>query len=396
MYLTTTALLFSACGSGSSESITFDTKEKLGKSLYFDTNLSLNRQTACATCHDPDHGFIDARFLAEDADQSIFVNGALSVGDDGAALGGRNAPTAAYAMFSPSFHFDVNNSQYIGGQFHDGRAATLKDQAMGPPLDQAEMMMPSRDAVIDRIKENPDYVIAFETHYGVGIFDDINASYEAMGEAIGKFEKTEEFAPFDSKYDRFLTCKETKRTSVCLSEGNWTIPEELGMSLFFSEANTNCINCHMLQSLEGLKNETFSNYEYHNIGTPKNFDILAIKGLDENTTEHGILSQSTINDSALDGAIKVPTLRNIAITGPYMHNGVFKELRTVLEFYDHMGDGDRPLNPETNAPWRQTDVNTTINHEDLAMPELTDDKLDALEAFLKTLTDKRYEHLLEP
>ncbi len=378
----TAGLLFVACGSDS-ESIKFDSKEKLGKSLFFDTNLSLGRNTACSTCHDPEHGFVDARFKNEGDNNPVF--GALSVGDDGVSLGGRNAPTAAYAQFSPEFHYDANNSKYVGGQFHDGRASSLKFQAMGPPLDGAEMMMPDKASVVDRIKENPDYVKAFEKLYTATIFDDVNASYEAMGEVIAKFEKTEEFAPFDSKYDRFLK-----------GDYNLTIDEELGMGLFFSEANTNCATCHQLKTLPESKGETFSNYEYHNIGTPKNLQALFVRNGNTLNIDHGIVSQADINDTALDGAIKVPTLRNIAITGPYMSNGVFKELRTVLEFYDHMGAGDRPNNPETSQPWGAPDVNETINWTDLRnTKELTDRKIDALEAFLKTLTDKRYEHLLE-
>ena len=394
---TALALLLTACGGGNgAESIKFDTKEKLGESLFFDKNLSLTRNTSCATCHDPDNGFADARFRADGVDQSIFIHGALSVGDDGSALGGRNAPTAAYAMFSPKF----NTTEIKGGQFHDGRAATLKDQAMGPPLDGAEMMMPDKTSVVERILKNPDYVVAFKRLYGETIFDDINATYAAMGEAIGKFEKTDLFAPFDSKYDRYVACKEEGgRTSKCLEDGNWSIDEQLGMDLFFSEANTNCATCHMLQSQSEVANETFSNYEYHNIGTPKNLLAIQAKadlGLGEvNATEHGVYGAYPDINASKDGAIKVPTLRNVAITGPYMHNGVFQELRTVLEFYDHMGSGDRPNNPETGEPWGEPDVNETINRKDLAMPELTDRKIEALEAFLKTLTDKRYEHLLE-
>lgn len=396
---TAASLLLTACGggggSGSGNTIVFDTKEKLGESLFFDKNLSLDRKTSCATCHNPDHGFIDARYTIEGADQAIFIHGALSVGDDGEALGGRNTPTAAYAMFSPGF----DPKAVKGGQFHDGRAATLKHQAMGPPLDSTEMMMPDKEAVIERIMENSDYTEAFKALYGDDIFDDLNASYEAMGEAIARFEKTDLFAPFDSKYDRYLQCKEYGgRTSECLQEGNWTADEQLGMDLFFSEANTNCATCHQLKSQSEVAGETFTNYEYHNIGTPKNNEAIEaryILGLgDLNATEHGVYGAYPEVGEAKNGAVKVPTLRNIAVTAPYMHNGVFKELRTVLAFYDHMGSGERPLNPETGEPWGEADVNATINREDLAMPALNDRKLEALEAFLRTLTDRRYEHLI--
>ena len=373
--------------------IRLNTKEKLGEALFFDANLSLTRNTSCATCHNPEHGFVDARFSEDGVDQNLFIHGAFSVGDDGSALGGRNAPTAAYAMFSPEFSKGTDGN-YTGGQFHDGRAATLKVQAGGPPLDGAEMQMVDKNAVVDRIKENEEYVEAFEKQYGSDIFDDVNASYEAMAESIAKFEKTDEFAPFDSKYDRYLQGKYT-----------FTDKEELGYSLFFSNANTNCATCHTLNSdSEATSKELFTNYKYENIGTPRNnvaMNARAALGFqDVNATFRGLggtVESSDANFAQHLGKTKVPTLRNIAVTAPYMNNGVFKKLRTVLEFYDHMGAGERPNNLETNAPWGENDNNATVNRKLLqSTKELTDSKIVALEAFLRTLTDEKYEALLEP
>ena len=392
--LVITATLFTGCGGGGStekESIAFDTKEKLGKSLFFDQNLSLTRQTSCATCHDPEHAFIDARFSQSGVDQSVFVNGAFSVGDDDSSLGGRNTPTASYAQFNPTFGKNAKGT-YVGGQFHDGRAATLKGQAMGPPLDGAEMMMPNKQSVIERIEENPDYIAAFKSLYGETIFDDINASYEAMGEAIAKFEKTKEFAPFDSKYDRFLK-----------GEYTFTKEESLGYALFFSNNNTNCATCHTLNSKsEATTQEMFTNFEYENIGTPRNsvaMDARAALGLqDANATYDGLggaVKESDPEWKTHLGKTKVPTLRNVAVTGPYMNNGVFAKLRTVLEFYDHMAGLGHHINPETGEAWKNNDHNATINHEVLKSTKaLSDTKIIGLEAFLRTLTDKRYEHLL--
>ena len=78
-----------------------------------------------------------------------------------------------------------------------------------------------------------------------------------------------------------------------------------------------------------------------------------------------------------------------------MHNGVFRDLRTVIEFYDQYNNPDRFNNPETGAPWREAEIEETINQEDLQAKKLSDRKIEALVAFLKTLTDKRYEHLLK-
>lgn len=403
LFLLITVFIIGGCGEGANNGPAAETltKAQLGEQLFFDTNLSLTRNTACATCHDPDHGFIDARFREEGADQALFIDGAFSVGDDGVSLGGRNAPTAAYAQFSPVFGQN-SDGEYVGGQFHNGRAATLKIQAMGPPLDNAEMMMPDKMEIVARLQENAFYVAAFTNLYGESVFDDVNTTYEEMAEAIAAFEQTELFAPFDSKYDRFLICREAGgSTNTCLSEGNWTTEEELGYSLFFSEANTNCAQCHAINSVsEADSHELFTNYKFENIGTPRNssaMDARAALGLQEaNATFLGL--GGTVSNPLHLGKTKVPTLRNIAVTGPYMNNGVFKELRTVLEFYDHMaGNGDHPVNPETGNVWGDNDHNATINHallQDTA--PLTDAKIRALEAFLRTLTDQRYEHLLEP
>ncbi len=383
-FLTVSILALGGCGGagGSSEQKVFQSKEELGEALFFDTNLSLNRSMACATCHNPDTAFADARF--EDPSHGNPVEGALSLGDDGLSLGGRNAPTVTYAMFVPTFTLQEDGT-YIGGQFHDGRASDLKAQAKGPFLDSAEMMMPDAASVIERVKENPDYVEAI-TEFYEDVLDDANASYDAVAEAIGKFEKIEAvFATFDSKYDRFLSGEYT------MSE-----QEELGYSLFFSNNNTNCATCHSLNSeSEARERELFTNFEYENIGTPPNRANFEAKGMDY---EPDLLlgGRDDINDSEMYGKTRVPTLRNVAVTGPYMSNGVFKNLRTVLEFYDHMaGMGDHPLNPETGKAWDDPDVNATVNYEVLqATKALSDAKIDAIVAFLKLLTDARYEHLI--
>jgi len=388
-----TLILLSGCSSDSDATSTQLTKEQLGEKLFNDKSISLTRNTSCSTCHNPEHGFVDARFLEEQADQNVFVHGAFSVGDDGSSLGGRNTPTAAYAQFNPVFEKQEDGS-YKGGQFHDGRAQSLKLQAMGPPLDGAEMQMVDKNAVIDRIKENAEYVSAFKNLYEENIFDDINSSYEAMAEAIAKFEKTDAFAPFDSKYDRWKKGKY-----------EFTLEEEAGYVLFFSQANTSCATCHTINSSsEANANELFTNFEYENIGTPRNIEAMDARtalGLQASDTKFkglgGTVEASDVNYTLHLGKVKVPTLRNVAITAPYMSNGVFKKLRTVLEFYDHMGESNHnlhPMNPETQKVWGNNDYNQTINHTDLQQNSMNDTKIKNLEAFLRTLTDQRYESLL--
>jgi len=354
------------------------TKEDLGKALFFDTNLSKNRSQACATCHNPDFAFTDPR--------ETEVGKAVSLGDDGTSLGDRNAPTAAYAKFSPRFH-KVKTGQYVGGQFLDGREPDLAGQAGGPPLNPIEMGMPDKASVVARLWENADYVTAFAKLFGPKVREDTNAAYAAMTQAIAAFEQTQEFAPFDSKYDRYLR-----------GEAKLTDQEDLGRLLFFSQQFTNCNLCHQLHTMQPAKGETFTNYQFHNIGIPVNEAVRKANGSKPDFVDHGLLDNAAVKDRAQSGKFKVPSLRNVAVTGPYMHNGVFKDLRTTILFYNKYNtkDPNRLINPETGKPFRAPEVAENLSMKELTHgPALDNKRINALVAFLKTLTDKRYEHLLE-
>ena len=348
-------------------------KETLGQVLFSDKNLSKNRTQSCATCHNPNTGFTD--------DRQNGVNKMASLGDDNKSLGDRQAPTASYAKFSPDFHFDEKKQKYIGGQFWDGRAKTLEEQAGGPPLNPIEMGMGSKKEVVDRIKENAYYVQTFKELFGEDVFKDDEKAYDAMTSAIATFERSNEFSSFDSKYDRYLK-----------GEYDLTPLEDLGKSIFFSNNNNSCATCHVLKG-EDKAGETFTNYEYHNIGTPANKTLRAKNGVKE--IDKGLLANPNVKDIAQNGKHKVPTLRNVAVTAPYMHNGVFKDLKTVIEFYDKYNNKDRNINPETKKPWDDAEVKETIALKELKANALTDRKVEALVAFMKLLTDKKYEYLLE-
>lgn len=350
-----------------------DSVEQLGRLLYFDTDLSNNRTQSCASCHDPAKGFTDPRDSG--------VQGAVSLGDDGESLGSRNAPTASYAAHIPVFQRNAKG-EYLGGQFLDGREPDLQGQAGGPPLNPKEMAMPDKASVVARLREKPVYLASFRKFYGAQIFDDTDVAYAAVAESIAAFEKTEEFSPFDSKYDRYLR-----------GEYQMTAQEELGRTLFFSQQFTNCNLCHQLQSIPGQAGETFSNYKYENIGVPAN------PALAGQPADRGLLDNPAVNDPQQAGRFKVPTLRNVAVTGPYMHNGVFQDLRTVVLFYNKYNSRSkkRQINPETGQRWAEPEAPDNIALDKLQEgPALNDQRIDALVAFMKTLTDKRYEHLLKP
>ncbi len=349
----------------------------LGEAFFFDTSLSRNRTQSCATCHDPERAFTDSRDNGTGA--------AVSLGDDGISLGDRNAPTISYASFTPAFHIN-DEAEYIGGFFHDGRAATLVDQAAGPPTNPLEMALADKSAVIARILENPSYVGALERLFGRSTPADADKLYEAVCQSIAAFEKSPPFAPFDSKYDRYLR-GEYKMTKL----------QELGRQLFFSDL-INCSSCHLLNSSPLYQQETFSNYRYHNIGVPVNIAVRKKNGVGIDHRDQGLLENPAVDDPGQSGKFKVITLRNVAVSAPYMHNGIFRELRTVLLFYSKfiVSNEANRNNPETGKPWGKAEIEETVNLDLLQKGQPLDNShLTALLAFLETLTDKRYEHLLE-
>lgn len=351
---------------------------RLGETLFFDVDLSLNRTQSCATCHMPERAFADGRETAAGL--------AASLGDDGASLGDRNAPTVSYANRAPAFGKN-ERGRWKGGLFHDGRAASLEEQAGGPPLNPLEMGMASKAAVVARLKEKPGTAAAFERIFGPDIFDDEESAFAAMTKAIAAFERTEAFSPFDSKYDRSLR-----------GEAKLSPEEELGRVLFFSNQFTNCSKCHQLNAIGGSQGETFSNYEFHNIGVPVNEALRKANGSEAGRVDPGLAAHPAIGGNPAErGKFKTPTLRNVAVTAPYMHNGVFADLRTVILFYNKYNSksAKRQINPETGMAWAAPEVDGTLSREELEFgAALKDREIDALVAFLHTLTDQRYEHLL--
>ncbi len=349
----------------------------LGRLLFFDTNLSNQRTQSCATCHDPNTAFVDLR--------NNNVDRAASIGDDGHSIGDRNTPSAAYAAATPNFHRN-SNGENVGGFFLDGRAASLRVQAIEPLFNPKELALRDPSMARERIMENPLYIEILTRLYGEELFDNADALVEALGASLSEFEKTELFSPFSSKYDRFLA-----------GEYQMTALEEFGRSLFFSPL-TNCTSCHLINSSSTSKRETFTNYRYHNIGLPTNIRLRAANRLAGEYLDHGLLGNPSVDDVSLDGKFKVPSLRNVAVTAPYMHNGIFKELSTAILFYNKYTviNQQSRTNPETGKPWGEAEVPLTVDLDLLNQGQPIDQaRVKALIAFLETLTDKRYETLLK-
>lgn len=344
----------------------------LGEVLFFDKSISFNKTQSCSTCHSPDTAFVDQRKNS--------ANQMVSEGDNPHLHGNRNANTALYAMFSPNFHFDKKIQDYVGGQFWDGRAKDLAEQAGGPPVNPVEMGMPDKKAIVERLKADPTYYKPITDLYGESIWADTDKIYAIMEKAIGEFEKQELFAQFSSKYDRALK-----------GEAELTALESKGKALFFDKTRTNCSNCHQ-SSEANSATETFTNYRYFNIGVPSNQELIKHNKLAADFVDNGLLDNPMVKgDKKQKGKFKVPTLRNISVTAPYMHNGVFRDLKTVLLFKDSFNNPNRKINPETGKAWEKAEYAQTINPDVLKAKPFTDEEINALEAFLKTLTDEAYE-----
>ena len=334
-------------------------EQALGKLLYFDRYLSSNHNQSCASCHDVSAGFADPLNLR------LPEQFPVSAGSITSEFGGRNAPTAAYAMFSPPFGFDEDEGLYIGGQFWDGRAATLKDQAKGPFLNPVEMNMGTKADVIAALKD-PDnrnaagYQVLFLRAYRIDLMSidpatdpsGVGNAYDKMAQAIGAFETSGLFSQFSSKFDAVMAGMEV-----------FTSSEASGWALFNGKAQCNL--CHPAP--------LFTDFSYDNLGIPKSIHPL----LKKNPVDLGL--GPIVNDSAENGKFKVSSLRNLELTPPYGHNGFFVTLKDIVHFYN---------TADTNNSWPKPEVKENVNRDELGDLGLSENEELDLVAFLKTLTDQ--------
>ena len=350
-------------------------KVNLGQTLFFDQNLSLNRNQSCASCHNPTLAFTDPRPNP--------VESAASLGSDETSIGDRNTPSINYAASSPEAYFDESLGRYRGGQFWDGRAGTLESQARLPLFNPKEMALVDTAMLSKRIKQTNYYIENFPKAFGLVVFSDDESLLAAVAASLSAFQKADFFSPFDSKYDRFLR-----------GDHPLSAIEEAGRALFFSQTGSNCTSCHLYKDSDDLP-EPFSNFSYYNLGVPVNQTLRSQNGMGESFRDVGFNLESDSENFPGRGRFKVPGLRNVVVTSPYMHNGVFRELKTVLEFHDRYNNSARILNPETQAPWAEAETEEWIDSRILEGRNLSDQDIDSLIAFLKLLTDRRYEKLIE-
>lgn len=344
------------------------TMAELGSKIFFDANLSSGGNQSCASCHDPANGFADPR---------VDITAPVSEGSVVAAFGNRNAPTAAYTSFSPPFavvaaqdQTPETDSKYLGGQFLDGRSNDLIEQAKIPFLNPMEMNNSNEADVVSKV-QNSNYAADFIAIFGATAFNDTTTAYNNIATAIAAFEASSDVNKFTSKFDAFLAGQYTMTAS-----------EQRGFNLFKDPNAAKCANCHTVGNTS--EESLFTNFKYYNVGTPINFlnpAYLADNGfIDEGLAANAVIDAA--DQISERGKFKVPTLRNIALTAPYMHNGVYATLDEVILHYD-IQVANLFITPEVDDPNIAAELNAgTFTGLGLSDQDRTD-----LVNFMNTLTD---------
>jgi len=299
----------------------------LGRVLFYDKTLSSNNSVSCASCHIQERGF---------ADESAF-----SVGFEG-GLTGRNSMGLANARYYDNGRF-----------FWDERANTLEDQVLMPIQNQIEMGLTLTE-LVSKIQAQDYYQPLFTDAFGNN-----NVTTERISLALSQFVRS--MVSYESSFDTGLIAANG-------DEGddfeNFSELENLGKDLFFSN-RTQCSNCH--------ETATFSSDQARN------------NGLDAVLTDLGVAGVTGNNND--QGEFKVISLRNIAMTGPYMHDGRFATLREVVQFYNNGIQNSPGLDNRLRVGGGGRGGN---NNGDVRRMNLNGQEIDALVAFLSTLSDESF------
>jgi cytochrome c peroxidase len=414
-----------------------------GKALFNDKSLSVSGKQSCATCH-----VASRAFTADPAtDQGLPV----PLGGPNMDIPGfRNTPSLMYASLIPGFCVDDDTP--TGGFFRDGRASSLDMQAEQPFITPHEMANRDAAEVVSRLQQSPATLQAFVAAYGSQVLERPQAALVDMGHALAAYETEDaDFHPFSSKFDYWQQGK-----------AQLTDLERQGLALFNNPGKGNCTSCHPSQRQGYSEHPLFTDFTYDNIGVPRNWDIpansinpvspisgvalaaympaapgnvpaaaeyayydLGLCGPFQPTDTDPHPRPAFLQVTTLCGLFKVPTLRNIAITAPYFHNGRFNTLHEVVEWYvtrdinNNTGNNPAPVpaGPDGNPYFAlgtfytdaagapdlyqyndlPLDFNANVNVGEVPYtpptfsggqaPTLTAAEIDALVAFLCTLTD---------
>lgn len=257
----------------------------LGRMLFFDPVLSGNKKRACASCHQPGKAFTDSipKSIAFDFEGTV----------------SRNAPS-------------IINSALQNNLFWDGRVAYYEDQVTAVTQNAVEMHGDLAE-VVSKLEQSADYVALFKAAYkGTA---DTSITSLSLRKAIAAYERS--LIAYNSRFDQYLNGNPLAMNAQ----------EIAGFTLFMSKAQ--CGTCHFVPTFGGTVPPNFIKTEFEIIGVPATAEN---KELD---TDQGKFMVT--NKDLHKFAFKTPSLRNIALTGPYMHNGVYKTLEEVINFYNKGG-----------------------------------------------------------
>jgi cytochrome c peroxidase len=365
--------------------------EQLGKSIFFDENLSLNQNQSCASCHGPEVGWTGPL-------SGTNAHGAVYEGSVPDSFGDRKPPSAAYATLSPIFHQD-KQGLFIGGNFWDGRATGEKlgnpaaDQAQGPFVNPVEQALAAPANVVERVCAAA-YGDLFREVWGAGACDNVDMAYDGIALSIAAYEASPEVNAFTSKHDLTFT------GAAKLSK-----QERRGFALFRGKGQ--CRRCHTSNGKLAL----FTDFTFDNLGVPQNPENPA--GVAPDFVDAGLggfLMNAGYDEDVYEaewGKQKVPTLRNVGkgsceaepenpddcIVKAYAHNGYFKSLEGIVHFYNTRDVKLECPGPYTEAQalagdcWPPPEVAENVNTDELGDLGLTPEEEAAIVAFLKTLSD---------
>ena len=397
-----TALLLAA-GGGNAFALT--PQEELGKSIFFDDNLSINNNQSCAACHGPGAGWTGP-------DAAINAAGSVYEGSIAGRFGDRKPPSSAYATPSPILHYVIQKKEalFIGGNFWDGRAtgerlgSPAAEQALGPFLNPLEQALPDAAAVITKICAS-SYSDRSSRSAAPNACDttdpaNVSATYDCVGLTVAAYEGSPEVNQYSSKYDAYLagTVKLTKQ-------------EKDGLNLFKGKGK--CANCHVLDPGPNGEPPLFTDFTFDNLGVPRNPDNpfytepefnpagfawidLGLGGFLASRVDYAQFA------AANNGKQKVPTLRNVdkwdPALGPkvkaYSHNGYFKSLWQIVHFYNTRDAKPPCVNAFTRVEdalaqgcWPVPEVPVNVNTKELGDLHLSRAQEDAIVAFMRTLSD---------
>jgi cytochrome c peroxidase len=324
-------------------------KIALGDKLFNDKRFSSTGQVSCATCHDPNKAFTDSPLVTSEGINKL--------------TGTRNAPT-------------VINAAYYKLFFWDGRSLDMEDQAQHPIVNPVEMGLPNHEPVLKIVRSDPEYVAAFRKAFGKA---PDQVTMKEVQQAIASFERT--IVSGDSPFDRWYFGNDKQAISE---------QAKRGFDVFMNQGR--CVSCHTIEEDHAL----FTDNRFHNIGVGINriqnevsqfapaFLQAKATGADVDKTVLANPKASELGRFAVTetldeiGAFKTSTLRNIAVTAPFMHDGSLATLRDVVEHYNNGGVTQKtdPVNDFLSGGIRPLN--------------LSDDEISDLVAFLETLTSPQF------